>query len=60
MPGRVDGFGVSLEFDAAGGAGPDVFVRDGVVVFGRHADVTVRESVGRLACPSGEVSSSRL
>lgn len=40
MAGGIDGFGVALELDAAGGggAGPDVFVGDGVAVFGRDLD----------------------
>lgn len=41
MAGGIDGAGMALEFDAAGGggAGPDVFVGDGVAVFGRDVDV---------------------
>lgn len=36
----IDGAGVALELDAAGGgrAGPDVLVGDGVAVFGRDVD----------------------
>ena len=55
MPTGIDGARVSLEFEAAEGAGPDVFVGDGVGVLGGDVDVEVGEEVGCFSGPVGEV-----
>ena len=54
MARRIDGLGVALVFGAAGGAGPDVFVGDGVGVFGGYFDAAVGEGAGAFGCPVGE------
>lgn len=49
----VDGFGVALELNAAEGrgAGPDIFVVDGVRMFGGDRNGTVLEGGRHFAGP---------
>lgn len=42
---------MALEFHAARRASPDVFVSDGVAVFGRDVDVAVGEGGGAFTGP---------
>lgn len=47
----VNGFGVAGEFSGAGCAGPDVFVGDGVGVFGGYGDGAVGKGAGDFVGP---------
>ena len=50
----IDRFAMALVFDAARGAGPDVFVGNGVGVFGGDVDILVGERRGAFLGPGWE------